>query len=142
MHDCRESFYVPDEPMNKANPTESAQGDSTALRDLVLQVLDDAKAQEVEVFDLRDRNTFADFMVVASGTSSRQNKAMADRLSMKLKELGLSAPLGVEGQQDGEWVLVDLNDVVVHLMLPQTRAFYNLEKLWDETTRNRPAQSN
>lgn len=117
------------------------QGDACALRDLVLQVLDDAKAQDVGVFDLRDRNTFADFMVVASGTSSRQNKAMADRLSMKIKELGLAPPLGVEGQQEGEWVLVDLNDVVVHLMLPQTRAFYNLEKLWDETTRSRPARS-
>lgn len=128
--------------MSNVDTRKSAQGDSSALRDLVLQVLDDAKAQDVEVFDLRDRNTFADFMVVASGTSSRQNKAMADRLSMKLKELGLSAPLGVEGQQDGEWVLVDLTDVVVHLMLPQTRAFYNLEKLWDETTRNRPARSN
>lgn len=125
---------------NSEQPIE--QGDSSALRDLVLQVLDDAKAQDVEVFDLRERNTFADFMVVASGTSSRQNKAMADRLGMKIKALGLPAPLGVEGQQEGEWVLVDLNDVVVHLMLPQTRAFYNLEKLWDETTRSRPAQSN
>lgn len=127
--------------MNDMTP-QLEQGDSCALRDLVLQVLDDAKAQEVEVFDLRERNTFADFMVVASGTSSRQNKAMADRLSMKIKALGLPAPLGVEGQQEGEWVLVDLNDVVVHLMLPQTRAFYNLEKLWDETTLSRPAQSN
>lgn len=117
------------------------RADPCALRDLVLQVLDDAKAQDVEVFDLRDRNTFADFMVVASGTSSRQNKAMADRLAMKMKDLGLAPPLGVEGQQEGEWVLVDLNDVVVHLMLPQTRAFYNLEKLWDQTTRSRPAQS-
>jgi len=117
------------------------QGDPCALRDLVLQVLDDAKAQDVEVFDLRDRNTFADFMVVASGTSSRQNKAMADRLSMKIKESGLVPPLGVEGQQEGEWVLVDLNDIVVHLMLPQTRAFYNLEKLWDATTKSRPVQS-
>lgn len=121
--------------------SDSAQGDSCTLRDLVVQVLDDAKAQDVEVFDLRQRNTFADFMVVASGTSSRQNKAMADRLSMKIKALGQPAPLGVEGQQEGEWVLVDLNDVIVHLMLPQTRAFYNLEKLWGETVQSRPAQS-
>jgi len=115
--------------------------DPCALRDLVVEVLDDAKAQDVETFDLRDRNTFADFMIVASGTSSRQNKAMADRLTLKIKQHGLPVPLGVEGQQEGEWVLVDLTDVVVHLMLPQTRAFYNLEKLWDETTRSRPARS-
>ena len=114
--------------------------DSERLRNIVVDVLDDAKAQDVEVFDLRERNTFADFMVVASGTSTRQNKAMADRLGMKLKELGLTAPLGVEGQQQGEWVLVDLNDIIVHLMLPQTRLFYNLEKLWHETTQIRPAQ--
>lgn len=126
-----------------SGPTLAAleEGDPCALRDLVLEVLDDAKAQDVEVFDLRERNTFADFMVVASGTSSRQNKAMADRLSMKIKALGLPAPMGVEGQQEGEWVLVDLNDVVVHLMLPQTRVFYNLEKLWNEATRTRPARS-
>lgn len=114
--------------------------DSEQLRDIILGVLDDAKAQDVEVFDLRKRNTFADFMVVACGTSTRQNKAMADRIGMKFKELGLAPPLGVEGHQQGEWVLVDLNDVIVHLMLPQTRVFYNLEKLWHETTQSRPAQ--
>ena len=127
--------------MSDTKTPQTASSDASGMRDLVVTVLDDAKAQDVETFDLRDRNTFADFMIVASGTSSRQNKAMAERLTMKVKELGLPAPLGVEGQQDGEWVLVDLTDVVVHLMLPQTRAFYNLEKLWDETTRNRPAQS-
>jgi len=115
--------------------------DSVALRDLAVSVLEDAKAVDIEAFDLRERNTFADFMIVASGTSSRQNKAMADRLTLRIKELGLSPPLGVEGQQEGEWVLVDLTDVVVHLMLPQTRAFYNLEKLWNESTRHRPAQT-
>lgn len=117
------------------------ESDSVALRDLAVSVLEDAKAVDIEAFDLRERNTFADFMIVASGNSSRQNKAMADRLTMRVKELGLSPPLGVEGQQEGEWVLVDLTDVVVHLMLPRTRAFYNLEKLWDETTRPRPAQT-
>lgn len=111
------------------------------MKDLVLEVLEDAKAQEVAVFDLRERNTFADFMVVASGTSTRQNKAMAERLAMKLKQLGLAPPLGIEGEKEGEWVLVDLTDVIVHLMLPQTRAFYNLEKLWDESIRARPAQN-
>ena len=128
-------------PMTESSPRPAAECKPSALCDLVVEVLDDAKAQDVETFDLRDRNTYADFMILASGTSSRQNKAMADRLTMKIKEQGLPAPLGVEGHKDGEWVLVDLTDVVVHLMLPQTRAFYNLEKLWDETTRDRPARS-
>jgi len=123
------------------DPQAPNAGDAVALRDLVVTVLEDARAVDIESFDLRDRNTFADFMVVASGTSSRQTKAMADRLTMRVKQDGLAAPLGVEGLEQGEWVLVDLTDVVVHLMLPRTRAFYNLEKLWDETTLARPAHS-
>jgi ribosome-associated protein len=121
--------------LNSSDTAESVQ----RLRDLAIAVLEDAKAQDLQVFDLRERNTFADYMILASGTSSRQVKAMADRLTMKLKSLGLPPPLGVEGEDGGEWVLVDLADVVVHLMLPQTRAFYNLEKLWDASTRERPA---
>lgn len=113
----------------------AARIEPVELRDLAVAVLEDAKAQDVAVFDLRERNTFADFMIVASGTSSRQNKAMADRLVMRVKQADLPPPLGVEGEREGEWVLVDLTDVVVHLMLPQTRAFYNLEKLWDDSTR-------
>jgi len=111
------------------------------LRDLAVAVLEDAKAQDIEQFDLRERNTFADFMILASGTSSRQIKAMAERLSLKLKSMNLPPPLGIEGQQGGEWVLVDLVDVVVHLMLPQTRAFYNLEKLWDASTESRASKT-
>jgi len=113
--------------------------ESTELRDLCVEVLEDAKAQDIEVFDLRERNTYADFMILASGSSSRQVKATAERLTLKVKQAGLPAPLGVEGQEGGEWVLVDLADVVVHLMLPATRAFYNLEKLWSATTLQRPA---
>lgn len=113
----------------------------TALKALIVEVLEDAKAQDIEVFDLRERNTFADFMIVASGTSTRQNTAMADRVIARIKELGLPQPMGTEGQQHGEWVLVDLNSVVLHLMLPQTRAFYNLEKLWNESVRERAAKS-
>ncbi len=123
--------------MKSADNAESVQ----RLRDLAVAVLEDAKAQDLQVFDLRERNTFADFMIVASGTSSRQIKAMAERISLKLKSLELPPPLGVEGEEGGEWVLVDLADVVVHLMLPQTRAFYNLEKLWDASIRERPAQT-
>lgn len=111
--------------------------EASALRDRVVGVLEDAKAGDLQVFDLSERNTFADFMIVASGTSNRHNRAMAERLSLHLKENGMPAPLGIEGQDPGEWVLVDLTDIVVHLMLPQTRAFYNLEKLWQQSTLTR-----
>lgn len=103
--------------------------DPQDLRDLTVAVLEDAKAQDIQVIDLSERSSFADYMVIASGTSSRQVKAMSDRLVQRAKAQGIR-PLGVEGAADAEWVLVDLADVVVHLMQPQTRAFYNLEKLW------------
>lgn len=100
------------------------------LKELALSVLEDAKAEDIRTFDLRDRSTISDYMIVASGNSTRQVRAMAERLMIKSKEHG-NPPLGTEGERDGEWALVDLNDVVIHLMLPRVRAFYNLEKLWD-----------
>jgi len=113
--------------------------DAEALRDLALTVLDDAKAEDIQQIDLRDRSSFADFMVIASGTSTRQVKAMAERLVLRAKAAGVQ-PLGVEGDREAEWVLVDLIDVVVHIMLPQTRAFYNLEKLWTAPPATQSAQ--
>lgn len=103
--------------------------DPQALRDLAVSTLEDAKAQDIQVIDLVERSSFADFMIIASGTSSRQVKAMADRLVQRAKSRGIQ-PLGVEGADESQWVLVDLADVIVHVMQPQTRAFYNLEKLW------------
>lgn len=103
--------------------------DPRQLCELAVAALEDSKGENIEVLDLTDRSTFADYMIVASGNSSRQVKAMADRLVQRAKGAGCP-PLGVEGDREAEWVLVDLADVVVHLMLPQTRAFYNLEKLW------------
>lgn len=99
------------------------------LRDLAVAVLEDAKGQDLHIIDLSGRSSFADYMIVASGNSSRHVSAMADRLVLRVKQEGMQ-PLGVEGMEGGEWVLVDLADVIVHLMQPQTRAFYNLEKLW------------
>ncbi len=119
------------------NPT--TVPDAEALRDLALTVLDDAKAEDIQQIDLRDRSSFADFMVIASGTSTRQVKAMAERLVLRAKAAGVQ-PLGVEGDREAEWVLVDLIDVVVHIMLPQTRAFYNLEKLWTAPAATQSAQ--
>ena len=104
--------------------------DSSTLKALALSVLEDAKAEDIRTFDLRDRSTISDYMIIASGNSTRQVRAMAERLALKSKEQG-NPPLGTEGERDGEWALVDLNDVVVHIMLPRVRAFYNLEKLWD-----------
>ena len=99
------------------------------VKDLVLSALDDMKAQDVQVMDVRDMTSVTDIMVIASGTSDRHIKALADNVVEQVKHAGLQ-PLGVEGETSREWVLVDLGDVVVHVMHPQTRAFYNLEKLW------------
>jgi ribosome-associated protein len=101
------------------------------IQALVLSALEDMKAVDVRVLDVRRLTSITDVMVVASGTSSRHVKSMAQHLVEKAAEHDLR-PLGVEGQQFGEWILVDLADVVVHLMLPQVRDFYNLEKLWSE----------
>jgi len=87
------------------------------------------KAQDLTVLDVRDIASFTDLMVVASGASTRQVKALADKVIERCRLAGIR-PLGVEGEREAEWVLVDLGDIVVHVMLPQTRAFYNLEKLW------------
>lgn len=114
--------------------------DSLVLKDLVRSVLEDAKGEDIQDIDLRDRSSFADFMVVASGTSTRQVKAMADRVVQRAKAAGIT-PLGIEGDREAEWVLVDLANVVVHLMLPQTRAHYNLEKLWSTPPASRSAQA-
>ena len=116
--------------------------DPRQLCELAVAALEDSKGENIEVLDLTDRSTFADYMIVASGNSSRQVKAMADRLVQRAKGAGCT-PLGVEGDREAEWVLVDLADVVVHLMLPQTRAFYNLEKLWSAppATRSSSAQA-
>ena len=110
------------------------------LRDLVVSALEDLKAIEINTIDVRGQNPLTDLFVVASGTSSRHVKSMADKVIVKAKEQGCQ-PLGVEGYNQGEWVLVDLNDVILHLMLPQTRAFYNLEKLWEMSEAQRSSAS-
>ena len=105
------------------------------LKDVVVGALEDLKAKDIKILDVRAIASFTDLMIIASGTSSRQVKALADKVVEKCKAAGVS-PLGVEGERDAEWILVDLGDIVVHLMQPETRDFYNLEKLWTigETT--------
>lgn len=93
------------------------------------QALDDMKAHDLVTIDLRPKSGIADFLLIASGTSTRHVKAMADEVTKKVKELGIQ-PLGVEGEREAEWVLVDLGDIIVHIMLPRTREYYGLERLW------------
>lgn len=103
-----------------------------ALQELVTGALDDLKAVDVRVIDVRDLTSITDTMIIASGTSGRHVRALAEKVVEAVKANRVP-PLGVEGQDEGEWVLVDIGDVVVHLMLPRVRDFYNLEKLWDSS---------
>lgn len=99
------------------------------LKKVVVDALEDLKAVDIKVLDVREMASFTDLMVIASGTSDRHLKALADRILEKCREAGVK-PLGVEGERDVDWVLVDLGEVVVHIMRPETRDFYNLERLW------------
>jgi ribosome-associated protein len=102
------------------------------LRDTALTALDDMKAKDVLCLDVKPLTSMADYMIVASGTSSRHVKACADRVLDEIRARG-ARPVGIEGAQAAEWVLVDLNDVIVHVMMPDTRRFYDLERLWTIT---------
>ncbi|WP_323752645.1 ribosome silencing factor [Marinobacter sp.] len=99
------------------------------LKDLVVNALEDIKAQDISVVDVRDRTSVTDFMVLASGTSSRHVKSLADSVVIEAKEQGMRAN-NVEGAPGSDWILVDLGDVVVHLMMPAAREFYDLERFW------------
>ena len=115
-------------PRTRKKPA-AAAAPADRLRSLVLAALDDLKARDVREIDVREKSSVTDLLVVASGTSSRHVKSIADEVVRKAKKAGLP-PIGVEGQREGEWVLVDLGDIVVHVMLPRTREFYGLERLW------------
>ncbi len=104
--------------------------DEPELRRRVLDALDDLKARDVCEIDVRGKTTIADTIVIASGTSARHVKSIAEQVVRFAKQAGV-APLGVEGERDAEWVLVDLGDIIVHVMLPRTREFYGLERLWN-----------
>jgi len=101
-----------------------------ALKSVILGALDDMKALEVKLLDVRGLTDIADYMVIASGTSDRHVRSVAQRVVEKTKEAGYR-PHGCEGLTDGDWVLIDLHEMIVHIMLPRVREFYGLEKLWD-----------
>jgi ribosome-associated protein len=108
------------------------------LQETVTAALDDMKAVNVKVLDVRGLTDIADTMVIASGNSDRHVRSIADNVARKAKEAGFR-PLGTEGARDGEWVLVDLTDILVHVMLPRVREFYGLERLWDTGESGAPA---
>ena len=105
--------------------------DIERLQALVIDALEDVKATDIRVLDVVEKSSFTDVLVIASGNTSRQVRALANSVVVKAKEAGVNV-VGVEGEQEGEWALVDLGDVVVHVMQPSIRIFYNLEKLWGD----------
>lgn len=100
--------------------------------DIILETLNDAKALDINVFDVTGLTSIADFMIIASGRSNRQVSAIADKVIQAAKAHDYDI-LGEEGKKEGDWVLVDLGDVIVHVMHPETREYYQLEKLWQDT---------
>jgi ribosome silencing factor RsfS/YbeB/iojap len=118
----------------------SAAARTALLRAVIIDALDDMKALEIKVLDVRGLTDMADTMVIASGTSDRHVRSVAQRLVERTKAAGFR-PHGIEGQQDSDWVLIDLNEIIVHVMLPRVREFYGLEKLWDMTATKRAARA-
>ena len=101
-----------------------------SLRDLVVEALEDMKAVDIKVLDVRGRTAITDFFVIASGNSERHVKSSAEAVAFKAKQAGEQS-IGQEGLQEGEWALIDLNGVVVHVMQARVRDYYQIEKLWE-----------
>ncbi len=111
-----------------------------ATRDLVVAALEDVKGFDIKTLDVRGMTAMTDWLVLASGSSNRQVSALARKVHDMAKAEGLDM-LGMEGEKEGEWVLIDLNDVVVHVMQPRIRDFYQLEKLWSESAEGQRSAS-
>jgi ribosome-associated protein len=113
-----------------------------ALQDVAIDALEDIKARDIVALDVRKLTSLYDTLIIASADSNRQVKALAQHVREKLKQAGATI-IGVEGEEGAEWVLVDAGDLVVHVMQPAVRAYYNLEELWTPpATRRRPAPEN
>lgn len=107
-----------------------------SMKTAVIDALEDIKGFDITTMDVRKLTNMTNYMIVCSATSSRQAKAIGDNVREKMKEKGYHIR-GTEGEKEGEWVLVDLNDIVVHIMVPATRAYYNLEQLWGDAEARR-----
>jgi ribosome-associated protein len=116
--------------ITRTRPRRQSAERAAPLQGIVTAALEDMKAVNVKVLDVRGLTDIADTLIICSGNSDRHVRSIADRVVQRAKEAGFR-PFGTEGQRDGEWVLVDLHDIVVHVMLPRVREFYGLERLWD-----------
>ncbi len=112
------------------DPTAPIADPSAALHGLICETLDDGKAEALVSIDLRGKSSLADYMVIATGRSSRQVSALADQVASKLKDAGFGR-VSIEGKSQGDWVLIDAGDVIVHVFRPEVRDYYNLEKMWN-----------
>ena len=120
----------------KPDPLKTEAGYLDTMKDAVIDALEDIKGFDINTMDVRKLTNMTSYMIVCSATSSRQAKAIGDNVREKMKEKGYHIR-GTEGEKEGEWVLVDLNDIVVHIMVPATRAYYNLEQLWGDAEARR-----
>ncbi|MDB6063241.1 MAG: ribosome silencing factor [Verrucomicrobiaceae bacterium] len=109
------------------------------LKQLVIEALEDLKGKDIVALNVSKLTNVADHMVFCSGTSNRHVKSLADNAALQAKKRGVKI-LGIEGEIEGEWVLVDFGDVIVHVMLPETRAFYDLERMWSLPAVSAPSQ--
>jgi ribosome-associated protein len=113
---------------------------TAAKKKLVISALDDIKARDIQAIDVRKLTSICDWIVVASADSARQTKALARHVRDKLREAG-SSIVGVEGEETGDWILVDAGDIVAHVMQPAVRSYYNLEELWGDGRFDKPVNS-
>jgi len=104
--------------------------ESERLLSILLEILEERKAEDIAIIDLKGKSTIGDYMVIATGQSGRQVTSLSDHLTRALKDAGFSG-IKPEGAAQGDWVLIDAGDVIVHLFRPEVRAFYNLEKMWE-----------
>ena len=123
---------------SKAKPSQPTVDEK--VRDAVIARLDAMKANDLKVIDVRGKTSITDCLVIASGTSTRHVRSMGDEVIVTAKKFGMP-PIGVEGEKDAEWMLVDLGDTVVHVMLPRAREFYGLERLWTLAEESRAASA-
>lgn len=121
-----------------AAPAQALLGEE--LVKVAVAALEDVKAQDIQVIDVREKQSITDFMIIATGTSNRQIGAMLDKVREAVKAQGVK-PLGEEGKGDSDWVLLDMDDVIVHMMTASARQFYDLERLWAGAEQSRSASA-